>query len=223
EANSKLFNENKNQFLPITLFLQPKNQLSTDPKTKRKRFWQESLYDTNNILNKIWHKLDIKSKNKMIRKYLKFFLIYRAAMPRRSACKLLRLFEEERLFLYKKPIGFSFHDGLFMASLSDGSTLKAKNIIDATGLSYNLYSSDASLAKNIINSELFTLNQWGGLSVSTETYESINRNGSFSRGLFVVGGAVFGTDIVTNLIEYIVECASKVAQTITADINGCVS
>ncbi|NNM58351.1 MAG: outer membrane beta-barrel protein, partial [Legionellales bacterium] len=34
EANSKLFNENKNQFLPITLFLQLKNQLSTDPNDK---------------------------------------------------------------------------------------------------------------------------------------------------------------------------------------------
>ena len=30
EANSKLFNENKKQFLPIILFLQPENPLSTD-------------------------------------------------------------------------------------------------------------------------------------------------------------------------------------------------
>ena len=44
-------------------------------KTRKKRSWQESLYDTNNILNKIWHKLDMKSKNKIFRKYLKFFLI----------------------------------------------------------------------------------------------------------------------------------------------------
>jgi uncharacterized NAD(P)/FAD-binding protein YdhS len=188
-------------------------------KTKKKRFWQDSLYNTNHVLNKVWHKLDIKSKNKIIQKYLKFFLIYRAAMPRRSACKLLKLFEEGRLSLHKKPVSISFHEGLFEISLSNRSTLKAKHIIDATGLSYRICSSNSDLAKNITNSELFSLNQWGGISVSTETYQSVNKEGGFSNGLFVVGGAVFGTDLVTNLIEYIVECTSKVAQTIAENIK----
>jgi len=171
-------------------------------KSQKPRLWQNLFYNDDLLLNVIWKKLDTKGKLKVHKFYYGLFLSLRAAMPLSTARRLYDLLKSNKLLILDKIKKIKFEEGNFSIGFKKNLYIKAPQIVNATGLSNNILKTDNTFIKNLLSNKIIQSNLLGGINV-TNTYQCTNELPS--NNIYAIGALTYGSDILTNLIEYIVQ------------------
>lgn len=158
------------------------------------RPWQNLLFSLYPIVPHIWHALCSEAKTEFLIKINSTFMSYLAAFPAQSAEKilyLLRLGQLEVLGGFNE-IHCDKKTGVFTV-VTEQREIATRVVINATGAGYNVSHQPSRLLRNLIKKGELTPSSWGGVEVTFDSLQAINRSGQVSQRLYVVGEATIGT------------------------------
>ncbi len=178
---------------------------------------QDILLSMNDVIEIIWLKMSVTSKNIFINKYYRMYMMQRNPMPKQSALMLLNLMNKGQVKFIADKIDS-------IDSKSDTFLVKAKNkeilfdyVLNSTGQDLNL--SDTKLYNNLLNDGLISKNVLGSINVCRETQRTINKHGQINNELYCIGPKTIGTYVNVNSAELISYKAEEIAKLLVDSIR----
>lgn len=188
------------------------------------RNWQSALFSTNDLVNKIWGLFSIKDKKKFL-DYIPIFMVYRAAMPITAAKSIYSLIRNKKLSIFSGVDNITYNEesasfDIYLSKDNEPKVLSVDCIVNATGVC-NEFSEDTQhpLLKNLLGRGVIRPNDFMGIDMYHNNINPIAKNGRVLKDFFIIGGATKGNELVSNLLEFIVEKAIKISDNIAANLK----
>jgi uncharacterized NAD(P)/FAD-binding protein YdhS len=189
------------------------------------RTWQSVAYATNNIIDYMWHRMDIEDKRKFFSVYRGLWFRHRVSFPLQNALKLKELIRTDQLSILSGFQGVEYDEhkksfAVHLDSCNGGlkSTIFTKHVVNATCYSMDVKSSKIPLIQNLLRRKLTAANEFGGVEVDYETGMLIYPNGTQAHDFSVLGSMANGVYFWTNAFDVNVRTAARQARNLGAKI-----
>lgn len=189
------------------------------------RTWQSVVYATNNVIDYMWHRLDIEDKRKFFSVYRGLWFRHRVSFPLQNALKLKELIRTDQLSIFSgfQEVEYDEHKKSFAVHLDScngglKSTIFTKHVVNATCYSMDVRSSKIPLIQNLLRREFTAANEFGGVEVDYETGMLVYPNGTRAHDFSVLGSMANGVYFWTNAFDVNVRIAARQARNLGAKI-----
>lgn len=162
--------------------------------------WQNFAIATDSVIGHYWDALSSVEKNLFMSKFHRLWAAKRVPLPAHTALKLFSLFSLGVLKHYPnlKEINASGRNK-FIVSIRDqwlsgkGTQIHCDWVINASGPSKNINSSESALVKNLLKSGTISINPHGGIMLDYETSLIRNIDDQRVENFYAIGQVTSGT------------------------------
>jgi uncharacterized NAD(P)/FAD-binding protein YdhS len=171
-------------------------------------------------LPEIWKMLTLSERRALIDNILTPFNAAAFPCPPQNGAKFMRWFETGYVRM-RGTIGHVMNpeealieqsDGI-KVTYADGTSHLVDNVINATGLSYDIKSPAASaLYRQMLRDKVICSHDFGGAKVHYDTGQVLDENDTPIEGIYIVGPMTRGTHLYTNSVDMNAKMAERAAR-----------
>lgn len=180
------------------------------------RLWQSVIYSTNCVIDYVWHRLSREDKRAFQKTFGSLWSSYRVSFPVKNAQKLHALLRADRVLVFGgvKQVDYNETDRVFETRIDDRergfrTVIESEYLINATGYSVDVASSEVALVRNLLRRKLAQANEFGGFELDFDSGKLIAADGTIWPHVSVLGSLASGTYFWTNAMDVNVRLARR--------------
>ncbi len=188
---------------------------------KMRTIWDALFSEGNNLIELIWNKLPAKEKLWFLERFKSKWISYRVGIPKQNAIKILKFIESGQVSIVgtKRSPVYDDTEKLFVVEESgQGSLIKVKFLVNATGSPVNVDDMQSTLINNMIQRGLVRKHEHGGIYVDFSSATVIDNNGNHVNKLYAIGVITSGVYFFTSVLALNIKHSFMVSNQIISDI-----